>query len=190
MDKGGFLVEAHLPEGRPVLELAAAHGVTFSWIYRLHARYREEGDAGLEPRSRRPRHSPIAIGPALEDEIVELRKHLADEELDAGAQTIRVHLERRHGTAPSVSTLMRILRRRGMVLYELRRDPSIPVFVPLAPARPRHRPPLHPAVHSPVEREGGEVASHRRRGVLTPARGAVIDDADLVNDKLQEWQNY
>ena len=52
MDKARFLVEAHLLEGRPVLELAAEHGVHFSWIYRLLARYEAEGDVGLEPRSR------------------------------------------------------------------------------------------------------------------------------------------
>ncbi len=53
-----------------------------------------------------------------------LRKHLHDEGLDAGAQTIRVHLERRHGTAPSVSTIMRVLRRRGMVVYKPRKRPK------------------------------------------------------------------
>ena len=124
MDKARFLVEAHLREGRPVLELAATHGVHFSWIYRLLERYREEGDAGLEPRSRRPHHSPSTTPAALEDEIVLLRKHLQDEGLDAGAQTICVHLERRHGTAPSVSTVMRVLRRRGMVVYEPRKRPK------------------------------------------------------------------
>jgi hypothetical protein len=44
VDKGRYLVEAHLREGRPVAELAAAHGVQLSWIYRLVARYRAEGD--------------------------------------------------------------------------------------------------------------------------------------------------
>ena len=124
MDKARFLVETHLREGRPVLELAAAHQVHFSWIYRLLERYRQEGAAGLEPRSRRPHRSPTATSAALEDEIVLLRKHLAEEGLDAGAQTIRVHLERRHGRAPSVSTVMRVLRRRGMVVYEPKKRPK------------------------------------------------------------------
>jgi transposase InsO family protein len=124
VDKARFLVEAHLREGRPVLELAAAHGVHFSWIYRLLERYREEGDAGLEARSRRPHGSPTSTPVALENEIVLVRKHLQDEGLDAGAQTIRVHLERRHETAPSVSTIMRVLRRRGMVVYEPRKRPK------------------------------------------------------------------
>ena len=50
MDMGRFLVEAHLREGRPVAELAAVHGVSRSWIYKLLARYREHGWAGVEAR--------------------------------------------------------------------------------------------------------------------------------------------
>lgn len=124
MDKARFLVEAHLREGRPVLELVAEHGVHFSWLYRLLARYREEGEAGLTPRSRRPKTSPTAISAALEDEIVAIRKHLAEDGLDAGPQTIRVRLERRHrGRAPSESTIARVLRRRGLVVPEPRKRP-------------------------------------------------------------------
>lgn len=125
MDKARFLVEAHLSEGRPVLELAAEHGVHFSWIYRLLTRYREEGEAGLELRSRRPRTSPTAISPGLEDEIVSIRKGLAEEGLDAGPQTIQVHLERRHrGRSPSQSTIARVLRRRGLVVPEPKKRPK------------------------------------------------------------------
>jgi transposase len=43
MDQGRFLVGAHVREGRPVAELATAHGVSRSWIYKLVARYRQDG---------------------------------------------------------------------------------------------------------------------------------------------------
>jgi transposase len=56
--KARYLVEAHLVEGRWVAELARAHGVHRSWIYKLLARYREGGYEALEPRSRTPRRSP------------------------------------------------------------------------------------------------------------------------------------
>ncbi|MEX0949012.1 MAG: IS481 family transposase [Acidimicrobiia bacterium] len=123
MDMGLYLVEAHLVEGRSVAELAAAHGVHRSWIYKLLARYREHGDAGLSPRSRRPRTSPTAVPDALEDEIVTLRKQLAEEGLDAGAVTIHWHLARRHDTAPSVSSIWRILKRRGFVIPQPKKRP-------------------------------------------------------------------
>lgn len=58
MDKARYLVEAHVLEGRPVSELAAAHGVHRSWIYKLLVRYREGGREALEPRSRAPRSNP------------------------------------------------------------------------------------------------------------------------------------
>jgi transposase InsO family protein len=135
MDKGRFLVEAHLREGRPVAELARAHKVHPSWIYRLLARYRQEGEAGLVPRSRRPHRSPTTLAVAVEEEIVLLRKQLAEEGLDAGAETIWFHLERRHGTAPSVSTIMRVLRRRGCVVPAPKKRPrsSMTRFVATLP---------------------------------------------------------
>jgi transposase len=43
MERARYLVEAHVLEGRPVSELAAAHGVHRSWIYKLLKRYREGG---------------------------------------------------------------------------------------------------------------------------------------------------
>ena len=123
MDMGRYLVEAHLREGRPVAELARTHGVHPSWLYRLLARYRAEGDVGLIPRSRRPKRSPTAISTELEDEIVRLRKQLSEEGLDAGAQTISWHLARRYPTVPSVSSIMRVLRRRGCVTPQPKKRP-------------------------------------------------------------------
>jgi len=123
MEKGRYLVEAHLREGRSVAELAATHGVHPSWIYRLLARYRELGEEGLKPRSRRPHRSPTAIAGEVEDEIVLLRKQLAEEGLDAGPETIFFHLSKRNGTVPSLSTIMRVLRRRGCVVPEPKKRP-------------------------------------------------------------------
>src|SRR5712691_8165298 len=60
MGLGHYLVEAHLREGRSVAELARTHGIHRSWLYKLLARYREQREAGLVPRSRRPHHSPAA----------------------------------------------------------------------------------------------------------------------------------
>src|SRR5687768_10773463 len=101
MDKGRFLIETHLRTGRPIAELAAAHGVDRSWLYRLLARYRRDGPAGLEPRSRRPLTSPTRIADRHEEAIVALRKELLDAGFDAGAVTIHTHLARQGGEVPS-----------------------------------------------------------------------------------------
>nr|WP_230977477.1 helix-turn-helix domain-containing protein [Georgenia yuyongxinii] len=43
---------------RSVKEVCDTYGVSRSWAYELLARYRAEGDAALEPRSRRPKPAP------------------------------------------------------------------------------------------------------------------------------------
>ncbi len=50
-----YVVDAVLLEGRSAREVAAAHGISKSWIYVLIERYRAGGYEALEPRSRRPR---------------------------------------------------------------------------------------------------------------------------------------
>ncbi len=124
MDKGRFLIETHLRTGRPIAELAAAHGVHRSWLYKLLSRYRREGEAGLEPRSRRPHKSPTRIAGAHEEAIVALRKELCDAGFDAGAATIHYHLSRRQTAVPSVSTIWRVLKARGFVTPEPHNRPK------------------------------------------------------------------
>lgn len=125
MDLGRFLVETHLRTGKPIKELARSHGISASWLFKLYRRYRLEGERGLEPRSKRPRHCPSRIADCFEDEIVELRKKLSDEGFDAGAETIHYHLSRRHKkTVPSVSTIWRVLKQRGFVAPQPHKRPK------------------------------------------------------------------
>ena len=60
---------------------------------------------------------------ALEDEIVLVCKSLDEEGLDAGAATIHYHLCKRHEVVPSVSTIWRVLVRRGFVTPEPHKRP-------------------------------------------------------------------
>jgi transposase len=122
MDMGRYLVEAHLHEGRSVAELAAEHGVHRSWIYKLLARYRDEGEAGLV-RSKRPHRSPGQISDLFEDEIITIRKELLDGGFDAGAETIHSHLSKRWTNTPSVSTIWRVLKARGFVTPQPHKRP-------------------------------------------------------------------
>jgi transposase InsO family protein len=124
VDKGRFLIETHLQTGRSIAELAAAHGVHRSWLHKLLARYRREGEAGLEPRSRRPQTSPSRIADLYEDEIIALRKELTDAGFDAGAETIRYHLSEQRRVVPSTSTIWRVLRARGFVTPEPHKRPK------------------------------------------------------------------
>jgi transposase InsO family protein len=125
MSRARLVVTAVLVEGRTKAEVARTYGVSQRWVYELCRRFGAEGEAGLEPRSRRPTRSPHRTPEALEDEIVELRKDLGDLGLDAGAQTIAVHLRRRHPDAalPSIATIWRILSRRGFVTPQPHKRP-------------------------------------------------------------------
>jgi transposase len=124
MDLAGYVINAVVVEKRSVREVAASHEVSKTWLYELLARYREQGPDGLVAQSRRPRSSPTRVATKLEDEIVALRKQLAEQGLDAGAHTIHYHLARRHRRAvPSVATIWRILSRRGFVTPQPHKRP-------------------------------------------------------------------
>jgi transposase InsO family protein len=123
VDKARYLVEAHVLEGRSVAELAAAHGVHRSWIYKLLARYRAGGLDALQPRSRRPRSCKHETSPAMVAAIVKLRRELSAQGHDAGAETIAYHLSEVHEEIPSVSTIWRILRRQGLVKAQRQKRP-------------------------------------------------------------------
>ena len=97
-----LVVTAVLVEGRSKSEVARDYGVSRRWVITLVQRYLAEGDAGLQPRSRRPLRSPTRTADAVEDEVVVIRKDLDRHGHEAGAATIAAHLTRRHGTSPAV----------------------------------------------------------------------------------------
>jgi transposase InsO family protein len=110
-------------EGRSYREVARAHGVSKSWVGKLVGRYQEGGYRAIEPRSRAAKTIPHRTPDVLEDEIVALRKELTELGLDAGGYTIHYHLRRRHDHVPSVSTIWRVLRRRGFVVPQPHKRP-------------------------------------------------------------------
>jgi transposase InsO family protein len=124
VSKARLVITAVVVEGRPVRDVAAAYGVSRSWVYELVARYRAEGDTAFEPRSRRPRTSPGALPAATVELIVELRKDLEGQGLDAGPDTIVWHLQHRRGIRVSPSTVARYLARRSLVIPQPAKRPK------------------------------------------------------------------
>lgn len=116
-------------DGEPmeVSRLCAREGVSTKTFYKYAARYRLEGEAGLESRSRRPNSSPNQTPFQVEDRIVALRKELDDAGLDHGPTTVQWHLYRdptMKGRVPSVATIHRILVRRGLVTPQPHKRPK------------------------------------------------------------------
>lgn len=141
MSKARLIITAVVVEGRSKSEVARDYDVSRYWVQQLVRRYTVEGEAAFEPRSRRPHSSPHAVPAEVEDQIVRLRKELTRQGLDAGADTIRSHLARRTQTSrpdhrnpaevgpadlsgvPAVSTIWRILTRRGFVVPQPQKRP-------------------------------------------------------------------
>lgn len=123
MDLARYVVDAVVLEGRSYREVAAAHGVSKSYVGKLVGRFRAGGYGAIVPRSRAAVRIPHRTPDALEDEIVALRKELTELGVDAGAQTIHYHLSLHHDHTPSVSTIWRVLRRRGFVVPEPHKRP-------------------------------------------------------------------
>ena len=123
MDLGRYLVERHLREGTPIAELAAAHGVHRSWLYKLLARYRADGEAGLEARSRRPHRSPTRISDRFENEIV-ASANGSHEAASTPAPRRSIPISPAAiRTVPSVSTIWRVLTARGFVTPQPHKRP-------------------------------------------------------------------
>lgn len=120
-----MVVDAVLVEGRSLREVADSFGVSKSWVHKMVQRFREGGAEGLEPRSRAHQRNPRQMALEVEDRVVAMRKELVDLGADAGAQTIAIHLIRRHGSAPSVSAIYRALKRRGFIAPEPRKRPKV-----------------------------------------------------------------
>ena len=88
MSKVRLVVKAVVVEGRTHAEVAAQYGLSRSWVTRLVARYRVEGDTAFETRSRRPRTSPTVIPAETVELVVNLRSELSAQGLDAGPHTV------------------------------------------------------------------------------------------------------
>jgi transposase InsO family protein len=123
MDLALYAVQAVLVEGRSVREVAGATGRSKSWVQRHVALYRSGGAETLVPRRRGPKVSPNQTPAIVEDAIVALRKELVELGLDAGARTIAYHLAQTRPAVPAISTIHRILVRRGFITPQPQKRP-------------------------------------------------------------------
>jgi len=92
-------------------------------VQRHVALYRNGGDEALAPLKRGPRVPANLTAAAMEDDIVSWRKRLGENGLDAGARTIRWQMIENGATPPAMSTIHRVLRRRGFVTPQPQKRP-------------------------------------------------------------------
>ena len=125
MSKAQLVITAVVIEGRSKSDVARDYGLSRYWVHQLVKRYETEGAAAFSPHSRRPHTNPHAVAPDVEERIIRLRKTLAKAGYDAGAATIAEHLRRDPTTTevPSISTIWRILDRRGFITPQPHKRP-------------------------------------------------------------------
>lgn len=107
-----------------VTAAAAEYGMSRQYLHKLLARYHSEGLGGLDPRSRAPLTSPQAVTDRIRDRVVQLRQTLTAAGTDAGPVTIAWHLRQEGLTAPSTSTIRRVLHTAGLITPEPRKRPK------------------------------------------------------------------
>ncbi|RHW24214.1 helix-turn-helix domain-containing protein [Nocardioides immobilis] len=78
MSKRRLVITAVLA-GASQSEVARTYNVSQGWISRLVARYKVEGEAAFEPRSRRPHSSPNATAAATVELVLRMRKELTEQ---------------------------------------------------------------------------------------------------------------
>jgi hypothetical protein len=124
MSKARLVITAITVENRSVADVSATYNVSRSWGYELLARYRGEGEAACQPRSRRPRTSPNQLSAAVVELIVRLRQQLAESGHDAGPETIAWHLEHHHRHRVARATIALHLAWHGLVTPEPKKRPK------------------------------------------------------------------
>src|SRR5712672_4076909 len=104
-----FVVAASRRE-KPLAQLCREFEISRPTGYVWLKRYREQGLAGLEEHSRKPRLSPMQTAGALEERVIELRRRWPD----WGARKIKKR-RRAHGIEMAVRTVHRICLRHPRV---------------------------------------------------------------------------
>ena len=123
MSKNKVIVLAIIEGGMSKAEAARRYGVSRQWVHELLRRHALAGEAGLTPRSRRPRTSPHTTPGPVRDRILALRIELTQKGLDAGAETIASHLQREDLPVPAATTIHRTLRATRTVVPEPHKRP-------------------------------------------------------------------
>lgn len=102
----------------------AEHGISRNAFYKIRAQAKTEGPAAaLEPRSRRPRSSPGRLADQVKDHSIQVRAALEASGLDHGPISVFEKMRSMGIDPPSVASLARIFRERGVAKSEPRKKP-------------------------------------------------------------------
>jgi putative transposase len=110
-------IRMHL-EGSAPREILAKVYRSRTWLSKWQKRFDQQGISGLSSRSRRPYAMPTIYSSRMRQLIVQTRRRLVKQKVGLiGARAIRRELRKVNGdkSLPSLSTIKRVLRQRGMI---------------------------------------------------------------------------
>src|SRR5258706_12381553 len=120
------MVVGALPDDVKLAAWCRRLGISRQTAYKWRARYRADGPAGLEERSRAARRPAGRISAELEDQIVAARKWLCDVGLDGGPASVWSLLTDRGVVGvPSEATIWRVFVRRGQIAPQPKKRPQV-----------------------------------------------------------------
>lgn len=127
-------VELVVDEGMSLSSASDALGRSRQWVHKWVSRFREEGESGLEDRSRAPKNPPAGVDETTLAVVLRIRAELeANPVASIGAESIQATMERQGWEPiPSVPSIERILRRAGVTRpYRQRHRSGIRLPIPV-----------------------------------------------------------
>src|SRR5512142_1141263 len=127
MDEKILFIADHLREAVSFSQLCERYGISRKTGYKWVERYRAEGMAGLEERSRRPHVAAGEIPYAIRKAVIELRRQGRE---PLGPKKIQALLCQRFTDqpVPSKTSIYNVLKREGMLEPKRRRRRVQPSF--------------------------------------------------------------
>ena len=195
MSMARVVITAVVVEARPISQVARDYDLSRRWVQKLVRRFETDSEAAFEPRSRRPGSNPRrVITDELEERIVALRKQLADQGLDAGAETIRWHLQQAGSqvVVPSTATIWRTLSRRGFLVPQPHKRPrsSWRRFEADLPNERWQADITHWPLADGTEAEILDVLDDHSRLLVTSSARSVFKAGDVVTDLAVSMATY
>lgn len=132
-----------LLQGKTVAEVAQPMNRSTGWVSKWKGRYEREGWQGLKDRSRRPKPHGRALPPAVKNTIHQVRLELEAEAALGnglkyrGGRAARTRLKEKQVTPlPSLPTIERVLRERGLTRPQAKASSSTVTYPRLRATEP------------------------------------------------------
>lgn len=109
-------VQLATQEGNNVRQLCRYYGISARTGYKWINRYKQDGEAGLVEKSRRPKHNPQQTSGCVEQAVLKKRTETGW----GGRKIARVLEDEGMGNVPHPNTITDILRRNGKIVEEER----------------------------------------------------------------------